>query len=152
MKEVPFSTVLVENSTSLQSGTKAVSKKGPSCGHENGSSEQLFWLYLFFFSVDFDLRSDDRLWDIKHIPLNHSSVSKVNEKAAVLQCSVFKIGLYIQGEDTRRPMEPFKIVLSTEYKSSFDNRDDIDYQQFSHNIANTVSSHSLYLSLGHKYS
>ncbi len=41
---------LVENSTTLQSGTKTVPKRGPSCGHENGSSVAPFRLH-FFLSV-----------------------------------------------------------------------------------------------------
>ena len=47
--------------------------------------------------------------------------------------------LYIVGENTRKTMDAFKIVLNTEYKSFYDKHDSTEYQQFTNNIANTVS-------------
>ena len=43
---------MVENGTTLESGTKTVPKWGPSCGHENGSTLEPFQLH-FFLSVNF---------------------------------------------------------------------------------------------------
>ena len=48
-KMVPL-TKVCQNGTTLQSGTKAVPKWGPSCGHENGSTLEPFRLH-FFLSV-----------------------------------------------------------------------------------------------------